>query len=148
MAETRRETLFRLFEQYNLTFDKANPESKDNDVYKHKHYTVITRQGIQKIEKIAGIVCDITIVFAGAGYCYVSGVGTTKEGVRYQTLASATAENSQNKYYAEMAEKRCRSRLILTLAGLYEQGGIFGQDELPEDDHDVPKTATIKSEKR
>jgi hypothetical protein len=48
--------------------------------------------------------------------------------VEAETLASASAETSQNKYFAEMAEKRGRSRIVLKLAGLYELG-IYGEDE-------------------
>ena len=49
------ELLNEIFVKYQLIYDKENPNSKSNDVYKHKHYTIITRQGIQKIERQAGI---------------------------------------------------------------------------------------------
>ena len=126
---TNSELLNSLFHKYNLIFDADNPESKDNDVFIHKHYKIIKRGGIQKIEKAAGIQCKIDIVHSGPNFCNVVGVGTTAEGQTYQTLACANEENSSNAYYAEMAEKRCRSRLILTLAGLYETGEVFGEDE-------------------
>jgi hypothetical protein len=123
-----------LFKKYNLVYDKDNPNSKSNDVYKHKHYTIITRQGIQKIERETGITCDIQVVdsistptnvtMKGVG----SIIGPNNVVQTYQTFASASEETSTNKYFAEMAEKRCRSRLILTLAGLYELG-VFGEDE-------------------
>lgn len=137
---TKSELLNNLFEKYNLVFDQRNPDSKDNDVYIHKHYKIITRGGIQKIEKAMGIVCDINIVDSGANFCNVKGTGSfineSGQVILYNTLASANGETCRNGYYAEMAEKRCRSRLILTLAGLYETGMVYGQDEIMNDDDD------------
>lgn len=119
-----------LFVKYKLIYDPTNPGSKSNDVYKHKHYTIITRQGIQKIEKGAGVTCKMKVVdsISTPDNVTMHGQGVSKEGNTYETFASASAETSTNKYYAEMAEKRCRSRLVLTLAGLYELGA-FGEDE-------------------
>jgi hypothetical protein len=126
-----------LFKKYDLIYDKDNPQSKSNDVYKHKHYTIITRQGIQKIERNAGIQCNIHVVDSISTPTNITmrGVGTMpgastnpSDVISYQTFASASEETSTNKYYAEMCEKRCRSRLVLTLAGLYELG-VFGEDE-------------------
>lgn len=144
---TKNELLNSLFEKYNLVFDPENPDSKDNDVYIHRHYKIITRGGIQKIEKAAKILCDISIVDSGKDFCNVTGTGTLPDSqggihhVTYTTLASANSETCRNGYYAEMAEKRCRSRLVLTLAGLYETGLVFGQDEM-EDGNE--KRATYK----
>ncbi|HEY0751393.1 MAG TPA: hypothetical protein VGD26_09560 [Chitinophagaceae bacterium] len=128
---TKNELLNTLFEKYNLVFDASNPDSKDNDVYIHKHYKIITRGGIQKIEKAAGIKITIQIVDSGANYCNVSGHGRLGD-AEYNTLASANEQTCKNGYYVEMAEKRCRSRLVLTLAGLYETGLVFGQDEMED----------------
>lgn len=142
---TKNELLNALFTKYGLVFDASNPNSRDNDVYIHKHYKIITRSGIQKIEKSAGIKCDISIVDSGRDYCNVTGTGYTPDSeTTYTTLASANADTCQNGYYAEMAEKRCRSRLILTLAGLYETGIVYGQDEAEDFDRDAVKTATYK----
>lgn len=124
------ELLNDLFKKYGLNYDKDNPESKENDVFIHKHYKIITRGGIQKIEKAAGINCDINVVDSISSPTNVTmrGIGVASNGTTYITFASASTETSTNRYYAEMAEKRCRSRLVLTLAGLYELG-VFGEDE-------------------
>jgi hypothetical protein len=140
---SKNDLLNSIFKKYDLYFDPSNPESKDNDVFVHKHYKIITRAGIQKIEARAGIRCKIAIAASGETYCNVTGTGTTADGQEYTTLASANAESSKNPYYAEMAEKRCRSRIILTLVGLYEQG-VLGEDEADEF-RDVVKTARFKS---
>lgn len=138
---TKNELLKALFDKYELVFDITRPDSKDNDVYIHKHYKIITRGGIQKIEKSAGIKTEITINDSGRDFCNVTGTGWLGD-TSYTTLASANADTCKNGYYVEMAEKRCRSRLVLTLAGLYETGMVFGQDEM--DDGDYTKKAQYK----
>lgn len=140
---TKSEILNALFKKYELIFDSSNPDSKDNDVYIHKHYKIITRGGIQKIEKAAGIKCTISIKDSGRDFCNVEGVGETADGITYRTLASANEGNTQNKYFVEMAEKRCRSRIILTLVGLYELG-VFGEDEADDFGKGNAGTATYK----
>ena len=132
------EILRALFKEYNLFYDKDNPESKANDVYKHKHYTIITRGGIQKIERGAKIKCSLNAVDAACGkdFFTIQALGTRsfddgRPNETYETFASASELTSTNKYYAEMAEKRARSRIVLTLAGLYEYG-VFGEDEADE----------------
>lgn len=118
-----------LFKKYALNYDKDNPDSKANDVYVHRHYTIITRQGIQKIERATGIKCELEYIpTPEPRYVVIKGTGRAQDGTTYTTFASASPETSKNPYYVEMAEKRCRSRLILTLAGLYELGA-FGEDE-------------------
>lgn len=123
-----------LFKEYGLIYDPSNPEGKDNDVYVHKHYKIITRGGIQKIERKAGIHCEYEPVLSACGkdFFTVKGTGILPRGeekpIVYSTFASASDLTCKNAYYPEMAEKRCRSRLILTLAGLYELG-VFGEDE-------------------
>jgi hypothetical protein len=132
MSLKNSEILSKLFKEYNLHYDPTNPNSKDNDVYAHKHYKIITRSGIDKIEKAAGITTSITPIFANENCVIVKMNGSRMVGdekkVEAETLASASAETSQNKYFAEMAEKRGRSRIVLKLAGLYELG-IYGEDE-------------------
>jgi hypothetical protein len=149
MTLTKAELLNNLFKKYGLTYNSEDPNSKDNDVFIHKHYKIITRTGIQKIEKSSGIKCNISIVHSGPDFCNVTGTGTTPEGVTYTTLASGNGDTvTGNGYYVEMAEKRCRSRIILTLAGLYEQG-VFGEDEAEAFEREpTVKTATFKSGQR
>lgn len=134
---TKSELLNELFKKYELTYDSSNPESKENDVYAHKHYKIITRSGIQKIERRAGIKCTFKPVFSACGkdYFTLHGTGTMGD-AKYETFASASDMTSQNKYYPEMTEKRCRSRIVLTLAGLYELG-VFGEDEADQFSREV-----------
>jgi hypothetical protein len=126
-----------LFDKYKLYYDQDNPNSKDNDVFIHKHYKIITRQGIQKIEAQAGIVCMFFVEHVSPELCVVRGTGTMGSKI-YNTFGSANTDNSPNDYLMEIAEKRCRSRLVLSLAGLYELG-FFGQEEAKEFDDKVTR---------
>lgn len=126
---TKSEILNDIFKKYDLFYDPSDPESKENDVYAHKHYKIITRPGIQKIERRANIKCSFRPVYSACGKDFFTLHGTGSMGdAKYETFASASDLTSTNKYYPEMAEKRCRSRIVLTLAGLYELG-VFGEDE-------------------
>lgn len=140
---TKSEILNGLFSKYKLIFDPQNPDSKDNDVYIHKHYKIITRTGIEKIQKAAGIKINYEVVNSGPNFFFLKGIGISADGEIVETFGSASEETSNNKYYPEMAEKRVMSRIVLKLAGLYEFG-VFGQDEADDFDRNTTKTAAYK----
>lgn len=147
---TKSDILNKLFKEYGLFYD-GDPNNKDNDVFVHKHYKIITRSGIEKIQKAAGI--DISYKLAGCGESYAivhatgrrfdSG-GNEVDGSPLETFGSANLDNSPNSYYAEVAEKRAMSRIVLKLAGMYEYG-VFGQDEFKDSPGEDVKTARYKS---
>lgn len=128
--KTQAELLRSLFTKYNLIYDPNDPQSKNNDVYKHPHYTIITRSGIEKIQKQADIHVRFTIEYATDTTVIVRTVGWVGEDVdnKFETLSSASDRTCKNAYYAEMAEKRGLSRIVLKLADLYELG-VYGEDE-------------------
>ncbi len=121
------------------------------DVFTHKHYKIITRSGIEKIQKAAHISIKYELWYADASTVTLKAIGTKTfaDGTTdvIETLASASSSTSSNAYYAEMAEKRAMSRIVLKLAGLYEYG-VFGADEAKEfeDATNTNKRAVYKSE--
>ena len=126
MSETRKETLRRLFTENNLVAE---------DVYKHQHYTIITRQGIDKIQANSSISINYDVVECSPNFCVVKATATSTDGKKtIQTFGSALKGqgfkdgNCNSWYVMEMAEKRAMSRAVLKLAGFYELG-IFGEDE-------------------
>ena len=127
-----------LFKDYNLIYD-GDPSSKDNDVFKHKHFTIITRSGIEKIQKAANITIDFEplLISETAVILKATGKKLNPDGSlgsifnKIETFASATGSTTNSGYLAEIAEKRAMSRVVLKLAGLYEYG-VFGQDESDE----------------
>ena len=138
----KREQLTVLYKKYNLGAD---------DVYKHNHYIIITRSGIDKIQAIEKIEIDYDVINCEPEYCVVKAKATKNyhdskdvlQQLKIQTFGSAKyggkEKNTEtNKwidkgttttwYVMEMAEKRAMSRAVLKLTGFYELG-VFGEDE-------------------
>lgn len=132
-----REKLSVLYKKYELTAD---------DVFKHKHYLIITRQGIDKIQAKEKIFISYEAVKVEPEFCVVKATAKQSETI-IQTFGSAKygakewIDKTDNKkgyykehgntstwYVMEMAEKRAMSRAVLKLTGFYELG-VFGQDE-------------------
>ncbi len=128
-----REKLGLLYKKYELT---------ESDIFKHKHYLIITRQGIDKIQAKEKIFISYDAVKVESNYCVVK-ARATKEDAKIETFGSAkygakTWDDEKKKwnelgntttwYVMEMAEKRAMSRAVLKLTGFYELG-VFGEDE-------------------
>ncbi len=132
-----REKLGVLYKKYELTSD---------DVYKHKHYLIITRQGIDKIQAKEKIFISYEAVTSTPEFCVVKAIAK-KDNANIQTFGSAKygsktwvdgldgakgkwneTGNTSTWYVMEMAEKRAMSRAVLKLTGFYELG-VFGEDE-------------------
>jgi len=103
------------------------------DVFKHQHYIIITRSGIDKIQAQEGISIDYEVINCEKDFCVVKS-NAKKEGAIIQTFGSALKGagfkdgNTNTWYVMEMAEKRAMSRAVLKLTGFYELG-VFGEDE-------------------
>jgi len=127
-----REKIAELYKKYELSED---------DVFKHKHYLIITRGGIDKIQAKEKISISYDAVKVQNDFCVVKATAV-KGDVYIETFGSAKyggkVQNDQGKwvdqgttttwYVMEMAEKRAMSRAVLKLTGFYELG-VFGEDE-------------------
>jgi|TARA_R110002020_G_scaffold9069_4_gene36282 hypothetical protein len=103
-----------------------------DDVFKHQHYLIITRSGIEKIQAIEQIHLDYEIVKCEKDFCVMK-AHARKDGTALQTYGSALkgdfkSGTTNSWYVVEMAEKRAMSRAVLKMTGLYELG-IFSEDE-------------------
>ncbi len=113
-----------LYEKYNLEKD---------DFFKHQHYTIITRQGIDKIQAVEKIFINYDVIRCEPIYAVFKAIAS-KGATTIETFGSALKganykDGTTNSYYvAEMAEKRAMSRAVLKLTGFYELG-VFGEDE-------------------
>jgi hypothetical protein len=120
----KRDKLLELYKKYDLTKD---------DVFKHQHYVIITRQGIDKIQAIEQIQINYDVIKCEPQFA-VFKANAVKEGKSIETFGSALKGdnykdgNCNSWYVAEMAEKRAMSRAVLKLTGFYELG-VFGEDE-------------------
>lgn len=129
--------LNKLYKEYGLSTE---------DIFKHKHYTIIVRGGIEKIMAKGGIEVAYEVVSAvSAPNNVVIKATAAKEEKIITTFGSAHKDNCNSAYYAEMAEKRAMSRAVLKIEGLYEHG-VFSEDEA-DDFKDAGKThrARIKT---
>ena len=125
-------------------FNKYGLDSKD--VYQHKHYHIITRSGMDKIQAKENVFISYDPVKVEPEFCVVKAIAK-KESLTIETFGSAkygakewdkTAKggkggwneqgNTTTWYVMEMAEKRAMSRAILKITGFYELG-VFGEDE-------------------
>ena len=136
-----RDKIAELYKKYNLAAE---------DVYKHKNYLIITRQGIEKVHALENITINYKAVKVEPEFCVVQATAV-KRGVSVSTFGSAkyggkewlkfdepnqygkTGKwiehgNTNSWYVMEMAEKRAMSRAVLKLTGFYELG-VFGEDE-------------------
>ena len=103
------------------------------DIFKHQHYLIITRTGIERIMAIENIVINYNVINCEANFCVVKAIAN-KGDASIQTFGSALKGesfkdgNTNTWYVMEMAEKRAMSRAVLKLTGFYELG-VFGEDE-------------------
>jgi hypothetical protein len=111
-------------------------ELTQEDVFKHQHYLIITRSGIEKIQAKENIHINYDVVKAEPNFAAVKATAIKKSNT-IQTFGSALKGssfkdgNTNTHYVLEMAEKRALSRAVLKLTGFYELG-VFGEDESEE----------------
>lgn len=119
-----KEKLTELYREYKLEKD---------DVFKHQHYLIITRSGIEKLMAQSNMTINYEVVKCEPNFAVIKALGN-KEGKRVETFGSALKgvnykDGSTNSWYVmELAEKRSQSRCVLKMLNLYEYG-VFGEDE-------------------
>jgi len=115
-------------DQLNTLF--KNYELEKEDTFKHKHYNIICRSGIDKIMAKAGIHIEYSLEHYNPELktCIIKATGY-KQDVTIETYGECSPENNRNAYVVALAEKRAMSRVVLKLCGFYELGGVFGEDE-------------------
>lgn len=115
-----REKLVELYKKYNL---------EKTDVFKHQHYVIITRQGIEKIQAQEQIKIKFDVIKCEPNFAVVKAVNENIETFGSAYKGASFKEGNTNSWYVmEMAEKRALSRAVLKLTGFYELG-VFGEDE-------------------
>ena len=87
-----------------------------DDVFKHQHYLIITRSGIEKIQAIEQIHLDYEIVKCEKDFCVMK-AHARKDGTALQTYGSALkgdfkSGTTNSWYVVEMAEKRAMSERV------------------------------------
>ena len=132
VKETKEETLKRLFLAHGLVKE---------DVYKDKRgFVIITRTGIDKIVSSMNIQVayepvtmtqEWVVIRATASMRTGSGEHDVRNMMSFGEASDDNLMGGAKKFPVAMAEKRAMSRVVLKIAGFYEQG-VFGQDELAD----------------
>ena len=120
-TETRDEALRRMYLENNLIKE---------DVFKHKHFVIITRSGIEKIMDGKGIEITYEPIKMEPQFVVIKARANLGEKV-IETFGEASPRNTSNGYLVAIAEKRALSRAVLKLAGYYKHG-VFSEDESDE----------------
>tara|TARA_R110000737_G_scaffold223042_1_gene238119 strand:- start:3132 stop:3545 length:414 start_codon:yes stop_codon:yes gene_type:complete len=134
-----KDKLMELYKKYNLTKD---------DFFKHQHYTIVTRQGVDKIQAMEKIFINYEVIKCETNFAVFKATAS-KGGSNIETFGSAlkgasySDGNTNSWYVAEMAEKRAMSRAVLKLTGFYELG-VFGEDESESFKRPTNQTQIIK----
>ena len=128
--ETREDALRRLFKENGLVKE---------DIYKDKRgFVIITRSGIDKIVSKKGITVAYEVITMDIekSICVLRAAATMKVGktevrnmMSFGEASDSNLMGGGKKFPVAMAEKRAMSRVVLKIAGFYEQG-VFGQDEI------------------
>ena len=132
-------TIKELYKKYGL---------ESEDIFPHKHFTIITRQGIEKIEAKANIKLDLQTEVVSPTYCAIKCTASIDGKEPVVMYASALNDpklkmkNCQSTYLLEMAQKRSTSRAVLRLCGFYTLGH-FGESESDEFKRAVPTDTQI-----
>ena len=133
LSPSEAKTLKKLYDENGLTPD---------DIFKHRHYTIITRQGIEKIQAQKNIAVRYEIVHYEPenNSIVMKGFGWVKTKPKdvIETFGEVNSKNNSNSYPWAMAEKRVLSRLVLKISGLYAEG-VFGEDEAEDFAKSNPK---------
>ena|SRR6056300_1641239 len=106
-------------------------ELEKTDVFKHQHYLIITRSGIEKIQAVAKIKVNFDVIKCERDFCVVKAYNDKLETFGSALKGDFKTGNCNSWYVMEMAEKRALSRLVLKTTGFYELG-VFGEDESEE----------------
>ena len=110
----------------------------EEDIYKDKRgFVIITRTGIDKIVSRNNITVAYEVINMDIekGICVLRAAASMKVGNEVKNAMSFGEASDNNlmgggkKFPVSMAEKRAMSRVVLKIAGFYEQG-VFGQDEI------------------
>lgn len=113
----------------------------NDDIFQHKHFIIITRSGIEKIQARQRLSVSYEVIKMDRDFVVIKAICTRRRdhsgremgGMVIETFGEAGPENCKNSYYVATAEKRALSRAVLKMVGLYQKN-VFGEDEGVQDE--------------
>jgi hypothetical protein len=132
-----REQLGKLYKKYDLSQDHIFKQTKKAKSGEEKTFYMVTRSGIEKIEKIEEINVTFETQALVHDFACFKAIGRDKHNRVIETFGSAKyggwkEGNTTVWHVPEVAENRARARAVLKLTGLYDEG-LKGEDEEWED---------------
>lgn len=122
----RTEILRELYKKYGLVQEDVFVQKLGG-----KEIPTITRTGIEKIQGYLGIKLSYEVVHISPDQkCVTIKCSGIKDGeVLVESYGESSPDNTKQSYPVAMAEKRAKARVVLQVAGFYQQG-VYSEDEL------------------
>lgn len=115
-------------------------------------FKIINRAGIGRIRDLERIEINYKLEYQFEKYVTIHGTGRRK-GVPdvddgelpmiYEDYGETSPENCTFKFPVAVAKKRCESRIVLEMVGLYSEG-FRGQDEM--ENQPIPKKSNVQKD--
>ena len=132
VKETKEETLKRLFLANGLVKEDVHKDPRGFVIIKRSGIDqIVSKQNIQVAYEPVTMTTEWVVIRATASMRTGSGEHDVRNMMSFGEAADNNLMGGAKKFPVAMAEKRAMSRVVLKIAGFYEQG-VFGQDEMAD----------------
>ena len=132
VKETKEETLKRLFLANGLVKEDVHKDPRGFVIIKRSGIDkIVSKQNIQVAYEPVTMTTDWVVIRATASMRTGTGEHDVRNMMSFGEAADSNLMGGAKKFPVAMAEKRAMSRVVLKIAGFYEQG-VFGQDEMAD----------------
>ena len=130
--ETKEETLKRLFLANGLVKEDVHKDPRGFVIIKRSGIDkIVSKQNIQVAYEPVTMTPEWVVLRATASMRTGSGENDVRNMMSFGEASDSNLMGGAKKFPVAMAEKRAMSRVVLKIAGFYEQG-VFGQDEMAD----------------
>jgi len=132
VKETKEETLKRLFLANGLVKEDVHKDPRGFVIIKRSGIDkIVSRQNIQVAYEPVTMTPEWVVLRATASMRTGTGEHDIRNMMSFGEASDSNLMGGAKKFPVAMAEKRAMSRVVLKIAGFYEQG-VFGQDEMAD----------------
>jgi len=132
VKETKEETLKRLFLANGLVKEDVHKDPRGFVIIKRSGIDkIVSRQNIQVAYEPVTMTPEWVVLRATASMRTGTGEHDVRNMMSFGEASDSNLMGGAKKFPVAMAEKRAMSRVVLKIAGFYEQG-VFGQDEMAD----------------
>ena len=132
VKETKEETLKRLFLANGLVKEDVHKDPRGFVIIKRSGIDkIVSKQNIQVAYEPVTMTPEWVVLRATASMRTGRGEHDVRNMMSFGEASDSNLMGGAKKFPVAMAEKRAMSRVVLKIAGFYEQG-VFGQDEMAD----------------